>query len=1129
MARTLGLDLGTNSIGWAIIDDDSPKIIDVGVRIFEAGVENLGEGEREISKNQARRLNRGIRKQHFRKKIRKKLLLKKLIELGWCPLSEQELSYWTSPAKGSMPVFPDNSDFRKWLSMNPYSLRANALNNKISKQELGRLLYHICQRRGFQSNSRSQLAEDSAIFKSDPKSRKVGIDETSQEIKNSSLGSYLKSILPEENSTYKKGLPRARNRYTTREMYIDEFEKIWEKQKTFHPELSEKLKEELGGRKKDAYKKDGVLFFQRPLKSQKYLIGKCTFEPKKPRCPVSAIPFEYFRLYQFVNSIELNGQKLNDELREKAVSVLLKVEKTKFGSFRKKLGLEDPYYKFNFLDDDVIAGSRTISVLSSKKIFGDRWNQLSEKEKEDIWHIVFSFDDKDKLKEYATNQWDFDEEKAENISKIYFRKDYSHLSRKAINNILPFLKMGFTYDIAAVFGGIRNAFGEQWEELDEEQKELIITNVPEIIRTGKRGGFMNDIIDLLRTEYNLSDIHLKKLYHHSRKSEDREKLDKLPVGPVADKEMQNLRNPVVTTGIFELRKVVNALLDNYGKFEKIRIELARDLKVSKEKRQQIRREQQRNEANNLRIINELKKHNITTDHENILKYKLWEECDNTCPYTGKKIGFTALFTGEVQIEHIFPYSRSLDDSYLNKTLCFADENRAKGNRTPYEFYAETGNWDQIQERVLKLFSSSPEFPNRYAKFKRFVAKRFDEDFAQKQLNDTRYFSREAKKYLSKICPQDKIQVATGQVTEKLRHYWGLNEILFDKNIKERTDHRHHAIDALVMASINQGHLQEISKWNRYNRNYQLKNFPMPWDDFRQQANEMVSAILVSHRQRNKIITHRFVKNKINGTYQKNFSEAARDQLHKEFIYGKRKGVHQPDSSYHIRKPLTELSTYKQVEKIVDPVIRDLVHQQIQSIGGYTGPKKDKIPSGAFVTYIENDEPEYLIKLPNKNGDPVPVRKVRIQENLGNAERLKEINQYVNPRNNHHVLIYEDQDGNLKEEIVTFWTVVERLKQKQPIYQLPTNGKEVITTLKINDMFLIGLSDEDYEIAESGHELGTFLYRVQKISSMYYTFRHHKASTLNNHKEEIRIVSFKAWIKLNPIKVNIDVIGKITKI
>ena len=1120
MAKILGLDLGTNSIGWALIEDNQNKILGLGTRIFPMGVENLGDGEGEISKNASRTGARGVRRQFFRRRLRKQILLKALSENKMCPLEASDFQEWKRNKR-----FPIEK-LTTWFALNPYELRQKALIEKLSLEEIGRIFYHLIQRRGFLSNSRKGGTDDGTIFKGNPKEGKIGITETQKNIEDKTLGAYLFEIYPKENQPFQDGLERIRNRYTTRKMYVDEFELIWNKQAQFHAELTNELKTLFGGRKLDGYKEDGILFHQRPLRSQKHLVGNCSFEPRKTKCPISAIPFEQFRVWQWVNTVEYNGKKISQVEKEKIVEFLFANEKPEFKKIRKVIGKESAEFKFNYKDDDKIVGTHTISNLSNKKYFGKKWFEFSEKEQEDIWHVLYFFDSKSNLKEYAIKNWNFTEEQAESISKFNVKDGYASLSRKAISNILPFLKLGFTYDVAVVLGGIKNVFGSDWEKLSDEKRNFFYDNVYEIVRSKNKGGFIEIIKDILRNDYNISDNQLRKLYHHSATIDATELLEKLPVGKDADKDIQAIRNPIVITALFELRKLVNELIDEHGKIDEIKVEMARDLKISKSQRNKIRKEQKRLERENDRVKARLLEERQRVTHDNILLYKLWEECKHTCPYTGKPISVTQLFSGEVQIEHIHPWSRSLNDSFSNKTLCYADENRKKGNKTPFEFYgSDEANWSAIKERALKLFSDTKEYPNAYQKFKRFVQQKFDDDFSTRQLNDTRYISKEAKNYLSKIC--NKVTVSPGQATSNLRHKWGLNQILNDDNEKTREDHRHHAIDALVMACTKVSYVQELSKWNRYNRGYDVKDFPMPWLSFWKDAEKAVNQILVSHKKVSNDITVRTHTTEKNGKKHTNLGVAARGQLHKETVYGKR--TFNGEEAFHVRKPIESLETAKQIAKVVDESIRLLILKRVNELGGFV---KDKVPANTFFIVDENGVKQPQIFLPNQNGAPVPILKVRVKENIGGAVKLKtNVNQWVNPRNNHHVLIYKDEKGNLKEEVVTFWTVVERKRTGQSVYQLPIDGKEMVTTLHINDMFLLGLSEDEINWENPDYKvLKEHLYRVQKFTSGDYYFRKALTSSIQNPEEKQQINSFgfgkNGWSTHNPIKVKISVSGKI---
>jgi CRISPR-associated endonuclease Csn1 len=609
------------------------------------------------------------------------------------------------------------------------------------------------------------------------------------------------------------------------------------------------------------------------------------------------------------------------------------------------------------------------------------------------------------------------------------------------------------------------------------------------------------------------------------------------------------------TALFELRKLINELIDENGKIDEIKVEMARDLKVSKSERYKTRRNQQRLERENDRVKAEVLKY-TNLSHDNILKFKLWEECKRTCPYTGLSIPINELFTNKWQIEHIHPWSKSLNDSFSNKTLCLGTENIKKGNKTPFEFYgSDEANWSAIKERALKLFSDTKEYPNAYQKFKRFVQQKFDDDFSSRQLNDTRYISKEAKNYLSKVCKN--VMVSPGQATSNLRQKWGLNHILNDENAKIREDHRHHAIDALVMACTKLSYVQELSKWNRYNRTYDLKQFPLPWETFNYDAEKAVEKILISHKKVSNDITIRYKTVEKNGKKHTNKGVAARGQLHLDTVYGQNKNC--KSDEYVYRVDINNLS-FSQLTNIVDLNLKQVIlteifkkldsteieffnmmNSKVKNLEKNQQKKiKDKIDKILKETsfFMPNEGKRYarLNKVEPNDIErvPVPIKKVRIKKVLGKAERVKDkIKQFVDPNKNHHVLIYKDEKGSLKEEVVTFWTVVERKRTGQSAYQLPIDGKEIVTTLHINDMFLLGLNEDEINWKNPDYEvLKEHLYRVQKLTSGDYFFRKHKSSTVTDDDYK-QIRGFgegkTGWFTFNPIKVKISVLGKIEKV
>ncbi len=552
MSKILGLDLGTNSIGWALVDTNKAVIKGIGVRIFPMGV-NLEKGH-EVSKNATRREKRQTRRQTFRRKKRKRYIASVLQNQGMFPdiknldkeLNKEKL----------------NDDLKYFFAINPYKCRARAyMGEKLSLLEIGRILYQFAQRRGYKESLKGMDTEEGKLYEGKPKEGITGINLTKEKIaEHGTLGNYFYNEDPHK--------VRIRSRYTTRRMYLDEFEIIWENQKKFYPDiLTEDLKQKLGDPEK------GLLFYQRPLRSQKHLIGHCTFEPGKPRCPKSAIPFEEFRMYQFINTIKHGEDPLNDEERSIVIELFNSKDKFDFREIKKKLNLEGG--TFNYEDDHKVVGNKTINNF--RKIFGKkRWDGMNLKEMEDVWHIKLDADDKEWLTNYAKEKWQLDEKATEKFIKLKLIDDYANLSRKAIKSILPFLKKKYLYNEAVLLGGIMNAFGSTvWNEMpDNNRKTIEDTVIAYVGQKSEPGTEIDKIKSFLIRQFKFTDKQLAKLYHHSAAVKEGDVSEKLP-------EPENLRNPIVQQALFELKRVVNNIIDEYGKPDEIKIELARDLKSSK--------------------------------------------------------------------------------------------------------------------------------------------------------------------------------------------------------------------------------------------------------------------------------------------------------------------------------------------------------------------------------------------------------------------------------------------------------------------------------------------------------------------------------------------------------------------
>ena len=285
MAKILGLDLGTNSIGWAIRDTNKEgnQILDSNVIVFPQGVgEEKGV---EFSLASERTKHRASRKLYRRRKQRKTDLLNLLIDNGFCPLTTDELLLWSVYDKGQEMKYPnENYEFSEWIKINPYEVRAKSVDSEVSKAELGRALYHMCQRRGFKSGRKdADAGKDLEQFRKEQQLLEKNGFKT--------LGQYYFDLLTKGEKVRKtKFSADDQEVNSSRISYVEEFNFLMKSQ-NIDKELAEKFFD--------------VIFFQRPLKSQKGAVGKCTLEKTKSRCAISHPLFEQFRMFQYLNSIKV--------------------------------------------------------------------------------------------------------------------------------------------------------------------------------------------------------------------------------------------------------------------------------------------------------------------------------------------------------------------------------------------------------------------------------------------------------------------------------------------------------------------------------------------------------------------------------------------------------------------------------------------------------------------------------------------------------------------------------------------------------------------------------------------------------------------------------------------------------
>lgn len=522
MNNILGIDLGTNSIGLAVRESDDFNWY--GVYTFRKGV---GEGKSgEFSFAAERTKHRSTRRLYNSRRYRKWETLKVLIENNYCPLPFDKLNEWKHYRKGIGRIFPvDNIEFGKWIKLDfdgdgipdyssPYQLRRELISNKLdltnlqNRYKVGRALYHIAQRRGFKSSRKSGANEKTAVYKGSNETKTIGRNEYEKQIiENGSLGAafaYLED----------QGI-RIRNRYTLRSDYQTEVDKILEHQNITNINFKENVQK--------------AIFFQRPLRSQKGLIGKCTLEPGKPRCPVSHPKYEEYRAWSFINNIKYrtNGnaefEPLPLPLKEKLYNekFFLKSRDFEFSQIRKFIkthGGKDWELNYTHKMDDISVSACPVSARL-KSAFGDDWqnfektiirkNKKGEDESvryrmDDIWHILFSFEDEEYFEEFIGSALEFDEEQVKELTTLFnsFPVGYANLSLKAINNILPFLREGIIYSEAVILAKIPELIGN---DLFVRDKEKILEGIRCVIKSNREEKIALSIVNNLIFKYYALD------------------------------------------------------------------------------------------------------------------------------------------------------------------------------------------------------------------------------------------------------------------------------------------------------------------------------------------------------------------------------------------------------------------------------------------------------------------------------------------------------------------------------------------------------------------------------------------------------------------------------------------------
>ncbi|TCS72991.1 CRISPR-associated Csn1 family endonuclease [Sulfuritortus calidifontis] len=805
MRYRLALDIGSTSIGWCLLrldgDDKPVAIIRMGVRIFSDG-RNPKDG---TSLAVTRRNARQMRRRRDRLLKRKERMLAALTRFGFFPTDEVQR--------------------RQLVNLDPYALRKKGLYDALSGPEFARALFHINQRRGFLSNRKTDKKDsDSGALK---KAIKDLRDKLAQE-NCQTLGEWLANR--HENRLSVRARLRGRTQkdkaydfYADRAMIEHEFDVLWAKQSSLNPALfNEAARKEL---------KD-ILLHQRPLKPVKP--GRCTLLPDEERAPLALPSTQRFRIYQEVNNLrlltpDLREQALTLEQRNQVVQLLEHQGEVRFTKILKALKLPGTT-KFNLEDikRDRLKGNATSAALAKDTCFDERWYSFDHAMQDDIVDKLLNEASESALVSWLQEHTGVDEATAERIANTSLPEGYGNLSRAALDRIVPEL----IKDVVMYSDAVKRAGFDSHSALSYIQQ------------TG-------EIMDAL-PYYGIP------LRRHVAFAKDNPRNDEERYGKIA--------NPTVHIGLNELRKVVNALIKRYGRPSEIIVEVARELKLSRERKLEIQREQkERQELNDKQVAEACVVLGLTPTNldrakrrELSQKMQLWVElnsknvADRQCPYTGEQIGIERLLSNEVEIEHILPYSMTLDDSMNNKTVSLRRANRDKGNRTPYQAFGEISQPGYDYEAILQRAALMPrEKTKRFAPdgYQRWLKE--DKDFLARALNDTAYLSRIAKEYLSLVCHPNKVRAIPGRMTALLRGKFGLNQLLSGTESKNRNDHRHHALDAAVIGITDQGLLQRFAQASASARVKQLdrlvEEMPLPWPSYREHVERALENIIVSHK------------------------------------------------------------------------------------------------------------------------------------------------------------------------------------------------------------------------------------------------------------------------------------------
>jgi CRISPR-associated endonuclease Csn1 len=848
---TLGLDIGSNSVGSAWVDTET-GVLDMGASVFPAGVEEQS-GKRGAPVNQNRRQKRQLRRSIARRAERKRLLKKTLTDAGLLPQSVLEIE--------------------SVCAEDPWQLRRKALSEPLTPYQFGRVLLHLNQRRGASNIVLDEENKEEGAIKE-------AMDRLRRQLDKRTVGEFMAGLMEQRASELEKKpgtLIRKpiRNRlyrldpkeylYADRTLIREEFNKLWNAQKSFSGPLAALLTDELRKQLDDPsgdriWQSRGLLFGQRRQYWDTGTLGHCSLEPTDLGCPLADMYAQEFRVIESVNNIRIEergkpARPLTPEERSRVIAVLRSQKTATPSTVRKALGLNKKDIKEFFTLNIERDKERSLNtdwfwreiVLG---VWGEKaWQHLDESVHQSVNRAIQAFDPEkpehiEKLRRGCGQWWRLDATATERLVAAWQKRPTIDkrlkLSRRAIRNLLPYMNRRKPDGTWPTQMEARIAFAEDGDAVDQV--------------TGQ------EPTPVQRRRYSLKgNPPNRKARRFTQKHPDM-----LPPAPI-------LANPVVRKAIHEVRRHVTAYLRKYGRRpDRVVIELAREAKLPAVVRDKQLATNRQREKIRKAIADQYDLRLGTTAQQRKAEERvlLCRQQRNICPYCGGTIDEKAAANGAgVEIDHIVPFSRCGDNSLNNRVLCHTHCNRGKGSLTPKEWLSPE-DFAALETRLAHFEKPEGEDVS-YFTHKDFSIKWENlhregpaaDQWRTSALTDTAYASTQVASYLAAaLYPEQqdaqRIFFTKGLYTSLLRRDWQLQDA---KLGKIRDDHRHHAVDAVAIALTTPERLQELAvkarEWEQLHSQGADTKYPpiappAPWktvEDFRNAVMAGVHTLVVAHR------------------------------------------------------------------------------------------------------------------------------------------------------------------------------------------------------------------------------------------------------------------------------------------